>query len=583
MRKALGAWCFVCLFSILYASSASAVVQKNEDTAHLTFKKTAISEEKLDTYTVKKGEWIFDIIRKKFDASEKEIVALMKEVRRLNPDIKNLHNISPGQKLLLPHREAAPVEEVGIGEDVQPKNTAALQTPDATHGEKSAESVQYTVKEGDSLSAIIHDELDVSYETIYQMMRTVKRLNPNIENINKIYPGQQLLLPFGKKEVAVPVVRASLKKKTREEKQKPPEPEVIKKEKKVEPHQQLATMGYVLSRINGTVITKGNYYIPLVPTGQVTIDCQVVPVVEYENGVTVIIDYAKRIPENLEEVIEATWNNYVVVRYDRKDALPAVLEKVINASRDYSFKIFEQYRTVGAHPPVRIYVDWVIAERASSEKTHFSFGIKRVRTRDELLPASIREYTDSEGFEVVELLDDTSPVGLTEPSPKMEVPALKSSSPRDLAASILSLIGYDVLRDHEVQVYSMKDHGFELSLKVDLYLKTEKTEVIIHSKRIPEQFTAVLTNKGIQVLYISETEAGKNVLKKVLNAIDAPLLADTFKFEFSKHGGAKGGEILLPAFRTKGIHGPVYFINQTFNPVIHGLLQQKWGVKVVQF
>ncbi len=61
-----------------------------------------ISEEKNDIYIVKKGEWIFDIIRRKYGASDEEISGLLDLIKNLNPGIEDTSIIYSGQKLVLP-------------------------------------------------------------------------------------------------------------------------------------------------------------------------------------------------------------------------------------------------------------------------------------------------------------------------------------------------------------------------------------------------------------------------------------------------------------------------------------------------
>lgn len=61
-----------------------------------------VSEEKNDIYIVKRGEWIFDIIRRKYGVSDEEISRLLDLIKSLNPGIKDTNIIHSGQKLVLP-------------------------------------------------------------------------------------------------------------------------------------------------------------------------------------------------------------------------------------------------------------------------------------------------------------------------------------------------------------------------------------------------------------------------------------------------------------------------------------------------
>jgi len=588
-KRTLTGWLFVFLFFFILSCPSPAISYKKEDTAHLSFKKTAVLEEKPGTYIVKKDEWIFDIIRKKFGGSDKEILKILEQVKHLNPEIKDLHRICPGQKLLLPGKDA-PLET-----DLASKKTSQKHASLKKNSSVKKEAVsKYVVKEGESLSDIIQNELKASRDDIYQILWTVKRLNPNIENLNRIYAGQKLLLPLVKRDIAPIVVnehagkRVIKKEKVIKEKVVKKEKvvrkkSVVKKEKVIAPEKQIAVIRYILSRINGSIISKGNYYIPLLPSGQITIDCSVVPVVEFDDGMTILLDMAGRLPEKLKQVIEFTWKNYAVINVAKDRELPSVLEKVINASGDYSFKESGNYVKIGDHPAVSVFTDWIVSKKISKDKKPYSFGIKRVEHRSALLPGNIRKYADEKGFEVIELLNESEIEGIRDTYASLDVPALKSDTNVVLAESLLMALGYSPLRNPEVKIYNMKEHGFKLSMKVDLLLKINDRQIIIHSGKIPQQFTDVLKKRGTEVVFISKGNKKEKVFEKVLHATGTTFLRDKFSFSFSKWNGKNGGEILISALRIKGKHGLLYFIDQEIDKGIYGLLHEKWGVNLVKY
>ena len=76
----------------------------------ITGQPSKVSEEKNDIYIVKKGEWIFDIIRREYGASDEEISRLLELIKSLNPEIEDTNIIHSGQKLVLP-KAAKPQEQ----------------------------------------------------------------------------------------------------------------------------------------------------------------------------------------------------------------------------------------------------------------------------------------------------------------------------------------------------------------------------------------------------------------------------------------------------------------------------------------
>jgi len=582
-KRTLTGWLFVFLFSFILSCPSPAISYEKEDTAHLSFKKTAVLKEKPDTYIVKKDEWIFDIIRKKFGGSDKEILKILEQVKRLNPEIKDLHRICPGQKLLLPEKET--LLETDLASKKTSRKHASLKKKSSV---KKKAASEYVVKEGESLSDIIQNELKASHDDIYKILWTVKRLNPNIENLNRIHTGQKLLLPLVKRDIAPIVVREHagkrvIKKEKVIKKKVVKKEKIVRKKKVITPEKQIAVIRYILSRINGSIISKGNYYIPLLPSGQITIDCSVVPVVEFDNGMTILLDMTGRLPEELKQVIELTWKNYAVINVAKDRKLPSVLEKVINASGDYSFKKIGNYVKIGDHPAISVFTDWIVSEKVSKDKKPYSFGIKHVEHRSALLPGNIRRYADENGFEVIELLNESGIESIRDTYESLDVPALDSDTNAVLVESLLRTLGYSPLRNSEVKIYNMKEHGFKLSMKVDLLLKINDRQIIIHSRKIPQQFTDVLEKRGTDLVFISEGEKKEKVFENVLHATGTAFLRDKFSFSFSRWNGKNGGEIFISAIRVKGKHGLLYFVDQEIDKGIHGLLHKKWGVNLVKY
>jgi len=92
-------YCFISitifLISVFLAGGSS---WAKEDTAYLTFQKSASSRPGTMIYTVKKGESLFDIVRRVTGETTHRTLI----IRKYNPRIKNLNLIYPGQKIILP-------------------------------------------------------------------------------------------------------------------------------------------------------------------------------------------------------------------------------------------------------------------------------------------------------------------------------------------------------------------------------------------------------------------------------------------------------------------------------------------------
>src|SRR5664280_3386687 len=81
--------------------------------------------------------------------------------------------------------------------------------------------------------------------------------------------------------------------------------EIIELKEKIvmPPEARLALIKHVITQMNGSIMTRGNYYLPIPKTGQVTIDCSKIPVIEFDDNTTVFLDLENRIHNNLKKMI----------------------------------------------------------------------------------------------------------------------------------------------------------------------------------------------------------------------------------------------------------------------------------------
>jgi LysM repeat protein len=532
---------FITVLFILIISNPSFSLS-SEDTVHLSFKRTAASNKEIAKYTVKRGDFLLRIIKRHFGGTKKENLDILRSVKRLNPQIKNPDIIHPGQNILLPGELT--------GEVISERR------------EEESSTLNYTVKKGDSIIRIVRNELGINRKESYRLLERIRLLNPGIKNLNRIYPGQKIVLPF-KGEIA----------------EKKNEITQIKLAEKafLSPENQLAVIKYIVKRTGGSVITTGNFYIPLRPSGQIGIDCSKVPVAELDDGKTALLDFSNRIPENVKKIIESTWKNYAIV--DNRDGTSSVMKKLIDVSDMYSLKREGDYIALGDR--VSVLADLVIEWRGQEEP--YSFCINFVDESSSLLPGNIRRYAVKRGFEIIEIsqkevITDTGSVYKS-----AEIPFLNAGSQRKMVESLLENLGYLPRQDLKIRIFKIEEDGFNLSVKADFFIEADGKNIIMNFEKLPAQFSDILRNRGSEVIYLSEEESKREVIEKILDALGVSYVFDTFKFEFSERKGKKGGEISLPALKIGNNDGFIYLIDYEIDDEIYGLLHGKWEVKLIKY
>ncbi len=144
-----------------------------QDTALLSFQKILPAEQVGKTYTVRRGDSLYTIIRNTLGIrSAKARKETMDLIKKLNPNLTDPGKILPGQSIVLPEKQFTPEKDVfGV------------------------EIVFYKVKRGDSLEKILMSQLNVKRADMTEMLRNIKEMNPKLTNPDHIVVNQMIRLP----------------------------------------------------------------------------------------------------------------------------------------------------------------------------------------------------------------------------------------------------------------------------------------------------------------------------------------------------------------------------------------------------
>ena len=495
-------------------------------------------------YVVKKGEWLFDILRTQVGITSGRHTI----IKALNPHIKDVDKIEPGDIIYLP--------------DITP------------HREGSTD---YIIKKGDSITRIAIRQLHVAPYELRRTVNDIKRLNPHIKNYDLIYPGHALRLPRRG------IVLTTQEKKASEAESSSLIKDELKEKQVMVPETRLAIIGHVISRMKGTLITAGKYYIPIPKAGQVTVDCSTIPVAELDDGSRIFLDISDQTPDSLKNIIHASWKNYNFVKVNNLDGTAAIIKKIVDSSREYTMAKSTKPLVIGETPRATLALDWLITKKNASDKP-YSQGLIFINDISELLPGKIIAYAEKSGTMITEILDGQGV--MSAPDEKFASPQLSSLPSRtnvELADALLNLFGYRAVKDSEFTVFETGKEGFNLSMKIDLRVKKGDTHIILHSKRIPQHYIDNLRKRGTEVVIFEDGEPLKSVIGKVLQSINIPFSYDNFIFSFPEKTDSPKARISFPAFKTARDKGHIYLTEFDIDRDIYSLLHNTRNLTIVKY
>jgi LysM repeat protein len=567
---------YVLVLIVIIASAALVYqpVAAKEDTAQITLKKTAVPKKKLYTYTVKKGDLLSTIIRHIPGITEEDISDNYQLIKELNPNISDLDNLEVGQSLVLPGKP------VTATEDKEVKDTSPVSSKISSTSGK-----HYTIKSGDTLFKIIRRELKFSKNNVLQNLRIIKSINPNIRNVNKIYPGTVIKLPGRTVFVKTPDETKAFSQKAvnlSETISQPKKIIEIKEKTIMPPEARIAVLKQVITQMNGSITTTGNYYLPIPKTGQVTIDCSKIPVIEFDDNTTVFLDLENRAHKNLKKMISDNWANYYLVKVDKNDDVIAILKKVIDTTKNYSMTKSEKPIMAGSLPPVEIFVDWVIVNTLPKQAQPLKQGLRLIDGNNLLLPKSIKNYSQKNGLIITEISGETGLVGKPEEVYSLQpMPVFPTTSAKDFSYALVSYLGLSAGKDVDIQMFDTVKDGFNLSIKADVLVTKENKKYIIYSQSLSQQFANALQQAGNELIFVNGNDAPRNIMEKILRGLNISFTSGNFTFS----GREKNQAPYAINFNGTKIKTDkdLYVIDFDIDQELRGLLQEAWFANIAKY
>ncbi|PKN04651.1 MAG: hypothetical protein CVU74_05810 [Deltaproteobacteria bacterium HGW-Deltaproteobacteria-9] len=436
------------------------------------------------------------------------------------------------------------------------------------------------IKRGDTLYSLVSSVYEPrSGRTRKQIYDAIKQLNPRLRSIHVIYAGQKMRLP---KKHLFPGGRAVMitEKTTGPEKLEvaPPDPPLPTSD------YRMAVIREVITRMNGALSTAGNHYIPLPQSGQISIDCTRIPVVELADGSVILLDFSQRMSTSLKKIIPAHWPNYHFVSVSFREESPRILQKVVTASKVYTMTRIQKPLDVGKVPQLQIAPGWLIAEKSADGKEKALQLITFLKNRQSLLPKAFIAEAKRNGLVITEVIEGH---GVVDPPairhPALSIPDLRSSTKMDLIVNLLNIFNLQTARNTDVKIFEQSRDGFNLSVKADLMIRQGNKRTMFHAKPLPSQFTDILRENGVETVSLTQEDSRRTTLEKTLVGLGVSFSPGVFSFSVPQEADKPRGVIRFPAIRVAFNKSSRYLIEFAMDQDLYQLLHQQWGINLIKY
>ena len=317
----------------------------------------------------------------------------------------------------------------------------------------------------------------------------------------------------------------------------------------------LETVRPVIKKMRGSINAKGSYFIPLEGTSQITIDSSLIPSVEMDDGTTVFLDYENRLNDQFKLLIRHYWKSYYFLTdKDLKDGIQTLLT-VINHSLNYTMERRKKPLTLNDKPLIVVFPDWLIA----GKNNDYLQGIFLLSAEESPLPEAVRIFLEKTGFAVTEMSADSAAydkekkiASVLQPIPGKDLRDFKGIA---LAEQLLTVLGENLVKKEKIAIFKKETDGFDLSITADLLSRKSERKLVIHSKKLPDQFVKILNDSQYDLISIGENEKGRPLIEALLKKAGYPVsfgyfsylipeesLKSRFEISFSALSFVNGGE-----------------------------------------
>lgn len=526
-------WCLPLSMLIIFVLYNPIPAQEEgEETYSITLTQTAeldreihvVDDKKVltETYTVKKGDYIWQLFRKRGLLQKRNLGELLSALKKLNVSLTNIDLIHPGETIIIP-LTIAPIEGIPVQAKKEPP------TPISLEDFKDLELEDYTIKKGDSIVKILKNAYALSDEDLYtEYLRLVRKVNPDIADLNRIYPGQRIKLPIYSPQV----VRKSIKP-----------PSAPFSEQGEGPLQLGRQLGEVFTQMGEEWVQTGKHFIPLKSGGQIDLKADSYPILNLSNGNKIIVDLYNDMPDNMATLITSSWNNYRIVHIESRDTLRTVMEKIIPLCNFHKVYSANDPLLLGGDLPLRITADWIIERtpETSDEKNMF-IVITLLEKTVPRIPKAIRDFLESLRITVI----DYPPEEETPHESLEHVETLHAGGDAlSLIETILNTVGQGFMKNVDIPIYQSEKTDFNLTIKADLFLNVNGRDCIIDLKGLGEDITTLLMDHHFSVLSLSEEKEPSMIAAKILDLLDVPFDSKPHPFLAADRDESKNVKLMI--------------------------------------
>lgn len=472
-------------------------------------------------YIVQPNDWVSKIFKLRGEISQQDFPDFIRVFRRLNPHLKNIDRIRPGQQILIPLKR--------LRESPLPDNPTGIVTIPFVDLSRNTDrgfppANTYKVKKGDTVSKLIAGPFGRFGSKSYREAITLfTQLNPHIKDLDLIFIDQTIFLP---RSIALPghrLPRAGVTGKV----PSPPKPTNAPGRATSsgrEPRPLLKPMIPPLAEaaaiMDARLLDKGKYYFPRDAKNDLELDMTRNPVLEMPDGSRVMLSGQKGLTPRELETVQSKWKDFTRVTVPAGARVEDILDRVLATTRRNELQPHLSFSAGGALINVR--AKWIIKGTMTDLNPVRNICISFIEHPDQRTPTSIIRFLEHYGIRLKEVYRHSLSNKQAQNTRSMPVPlqnpvqTVSASGRRSFVNDLLNAMGYAYTQNVTI---TFPYAGTEIKALSNLVTTLEGKPVFVDYGDLFGDAFLTIQKTGFNIIQINHTDTPRRITAKLAGTL----------------------------------------------------------------
>jgi len=503
-----------------------------------------------DPYIVQKDDYVTKIFKQRGEISHRDFPEFLGIFSRINPHISDINRILTDQHIFIPLKKlkkgSLPGQSTGIV-------TIPFVTISSISDIIRSHSSEYKIRRGDTVSMLISKKFGTYGSKSYKEgVKLLKRINPEITDINRIKAGQVIHLPD-----------PSLKNQSWYQSIFDSSGNIIEQEKENVSAGMNETASdtldnskrndgkwsaflQVASVLNGKFYNKGVYYFPGERNEDFAINLSISPVIELKDKTRLLFPQ-NNIKKSDQDLIQSFWKKVKIVTISDKASSEQILDSVFNLNKKYGSEDKITFSDNGV--VVNVKARWATKILSGEKDGAQLLCITPIKKIDEITPNSICRYLKQNNIIIKEICQGKNILNKNSKSIHYTIldQDLIYINPLDHKTAVydlLTALGFKYMQNISI---TFPYAGMQIDAVSNLVVKNDGSRLLVDFGDIYGDAALSIKKTGINIIQLKKEESFSAILKNLFKALDVHYLKNP-TFLAAKRPSEHNTSLTIPGF-----------------------------------